>query len=319
MNPSKGRPELYLWLYMPAPPVCIRPSIQQDNVSNEEDLTVQLSEIAFTNSVIRVGIESEMVVTNLMRHWDYMQYSIALYINGDIPSWPGVQVKSVRGLCQRLKGKQGRFRGNLSGKRVDFSGRTVISPDQNLNISQVAIPYLVAKIFTYPEKFTAYNMKKMQKLVSNGASVYPGTNYLIKKNEEMRCSLRYGRLKEIAANLSIGDLVERHLEEDDVVLFNRQPSLHRLSILAHKAKIRPWRTFGLNECTCTPFGADFDGDEMNIHFPQTEEAQAEALNLKHVKCNPINPKSGEPIIDASYLITKKDSFLIEHHLPKYVQ
>lgn len=133
----------------------------------------------------------------------------------------------------------------------------------------------------------------------------------------MKRSLRYGRLADIAANLAIGDVVERHLEDDDVVLFNRQPSLHRLSILAHKAKIKPWRTFRLNECTCTPFGADFDGDEMNLHVPQTEEARTEALNLMGVKYNLITPKSGEPIIaatqdfiTASYLISKRTHSLI---------
>ena len=84
-------------------------------------------------------------------------------------------------------------------------------------------------------------------------------------------------------NLQIGDVVERHIEDGDVVLFNRQPSLHRLSILSHYAKVRPWRTFRLNECVCTPYNADFDGDEMNLHVPQTEEARAEAINLMGVK------------------------------------
>lgn len=315
MDPTKGRPEMYLWRYIPAPPVCIRPSVHQDGASNEDDLTTQLAEIAFTNSIIRAGLDSGMTIGNLMRHWDYLQYSIALYINGDMPSWPGMQVKSVRGLCQRLKGKQGRFRGNLSGKRVDFSGRTVISPDPNLNIGEVAVPDRVAMILTYPERVTDYNKEKLQRLVMNGAKKFPGANYLTKANETMKRSLRYGRLNDIAANLQVGDIVERHLEDGDVVLFNRQPSLHRLSILAHYAKIRPWRTFRLNECTCTPFGADFDGDEMNLHVPQTEEARTEAINLMGVKYNLITPKSGEPIIaatqdfiTASYLISKKDSF-----------
>lgn len=315
MNSTQGRPEMYLWRYVPAPPVCIRPSVQQDGASNEDDLTTQLAEIVFTNAIIRAGLESGMAISQLMQHWDYLQYSIALYINGDMPSWPGMQVKSVRGLCQRLKGKQGRFRGNLSGKRVDFSGRTVISPDPNLKIGQVAVPDRVAKILTYPEQVTSYNINKMRELVANGALKYPGANFIIKKDEEMKRNLRYGRLKELAANLQIGDIVERHLEDDDVVLFNRQPSLHRLSILAHKAKIMPWRTFRLNECTCTPFGADFDGDEMNLHVPQTEEARTEALLLMGVKYNLITPKSGEPIIGAtqdfitaSYLISRKDSF-----------
>lgn len=315
MDGSRGRPEMYLWRYIPAPPVCIRPSVQQDGASNEDDLTTQLAEIAFTNSIIRAGLETGMSVSNLMRQWDYLQYSLALYINGDLPSWPGMQVKSVRGLCQRLKGKQGRFRGNLSGKRVDFSGRTVISPDPNLKIDQVAVPDRVAKILTFPERVNRYNIEKLRGLVSNGALNYPGANYLLKNNEEMRRNLRYGRLKELAANLNIGDIVERHLEDGDVVLFNRQPSLHRLSILSHYAKIRPWRTFRLNECVCTPYNADFDGDEMNLHVPQTEEARAEAINLMGVKNNIITPKSGEPIIAAtqdfitgSFLISRKDAF-----------
>lgn len=315
MNATKGRPEMYLWRYIPAPPVCIRPSVQQDGASNEDDLTTQLAEVAFTNSIIRAGLDSGMSIANLMRQWDYLQFSLALYINGDLPSWPGMQVKSVRGLCQRLKGKQGRFRGNLSGKRVDFSGRTVISPDPNLQIDQVAVPDRVAKILTFPERVNRYNMDKLKSLVANGALNYPGANYLLKNNEEMRRNLRYGRLSELANDLAIGDIVERHLEDGDVVLFNRQPSLHRLSILSHYAKIRPWRTFRLNECVCTPYNADFDGDEMNLHVPQTEEARAEAINLMGVKNNIITPKSGEPIIAAtqdfitgSFLISRKDSF-----------
>ncbi|KAH3683384.1 hypothetical protein WICPIJ_005642 [Wickerhamomyces pijperi] len=272
-----------------------------------------------------------------MEQWDYMQLSVAMYINSDaanpalMPSPGGgggagggaggagggasKSAKPIRGFCQRLKGKQGRFRGNLSGKRVDFSGRTVISPDPNLRIDEVAVPDRVAKVLTYPEKCTRYNKEKLQKLILNGPTVHPGANYLLKKNEDARRNLRYGDRVKLAKQLHYGDVVERHIEDGDVVLFNRQPSLHRLSILSHYAKIRPWRTFRLNECVCTPYNADFDGDEMNLHVPQTEEARAEAINLMGVKNNLLTPKSGEPIIAAtqdfitgSYLISHKDSF-----------
>lgn len=311
-----GRPEKYLWTRIPAPPVCIRPSVMQDAASNEDDLTVKLAEITWVSSLIRSGLESGMSLTGLMEQWDYMQLSLALYINSDTPSGPGMPAtKPIRALCQRLKGKQGRFRGNLSGKRVDFSGRTVISPDPNLRIDEVAVPDRVAKILTYPEKVNRYNINKLRKLVENGAMTYPGANYVLKKDEEVRRNLRYGRRAEIAADLSVGDVVERHLEDGDIVLFNRQPSLHRLSILSHFAKVRPWRTFRLNECVCTPYNADFDGDEMNLHVPQTEEARAEAMTLMGVKSNLVTPKSGEPIIAAtqdfitgSFLISKRDSF-----------
>lgn len=110
-------------------------------------------------------------------------------------------------------------------------------------------------------------------------------------------------------------MVERHLQDGDIVLFNRQPSLHKLSIMAHKAKVMPWRTFRFNECVCTPYNADFDGDEMNLHVPQTEEARAEAMVLMGVTQNLITPRNGEPLIAAtqdfltsSYLLTRKDCF-----------
>lgn len=320
---KSGRPETYIWRYLPAPPVCIRPSVmmQDSPASNEDDLTVKLTEVVWTSSLIKAGLEKGISINNMMEHWDYLQLAVAMYINSDsvnpaiLSGGTGGKIKPIRGFCQRLKGKQGRFRGNLSGKRVDFSGRTVISPDPNLSVDEVAVPDRVAKVLTYPERVTRYNKGKLQQLLVNGPNEYPGANYLLKKDEDARRNLRYGDRVKLAKNLKIGDLVERHLEDGDVVLFNRQPSLHRLSILSHYAKIRPWRTFRLNECVCTPYNADFDGDEMNIHVPQSEEARAEAINLMGVKSNLLTPKSGEPIIAAtqdfitgSYLISHKDSF-----------
>ncbi|SCV06117.1 LANO_0H22474g1_1 [Lachancea nothofagi CBS 11611] len=321
---KSGRPETYIWRYLPAPPVCIRPSVmmQDSPASNEDDLTVKLTEIVWTSSLIKAGLEKGISINNMMEQWDYLQLAVAMYINSDsvnpamMPGGnTGAKTKPIRGFCQRLKGKQGRFRGNLSGKRVDFSGRTVVSPDPNLSIDEVAVPDRVAKVLTYPEMVTRYNKQKLQELVINGPNEHPGANYVLKKNEEARRNLRFGDRMKLAKNLQYGDVVERHLEDGDVVLFNRQPSLHRLSILSHFAKIRPWRTFRLNECVCTPYNADFDGDEMNLHVPQTEEARAEAINLMGVKNNLLTPKSGEPIIAAtqdfitgSYLISHKDSF-----------
>ncbi|CAI5759212.1 unnamed protein product [Candida verbasci] len=325
IDPAKGgRPEMYIWRYLPAPPVCIRPSVMMDSQSNEDDLTVKLTEIVWTSSMIKAGIMKGISINNLMEQWDYLQLSVAMYINSDsanpalMPSAGSGGAKSskpIRGFCQRLKGKQGRFRGNLSGKRVDFSGRTVISPDPNLKIDEVAVPDRVAKVLTYPEKCTRYNKRKLQQLIVNGPDEHPGANYVAKQNEAGKRNLRFGDRVKLAKTLQIGDIVERHIEDGDVVLFNRQPSLHRLSILSHYAKVRPWRTFRLNECVCTPYNADFDGDEMNLHVPQTEEARAEAINLMGVKNNLLTPKSGEPIIAAtqdfitgSYLISHKDSF-----------
>jgi len=316
INPSEGRPEMFLWQYVPAPPICIRPSVAQENASTEDDLTTKLADIVHISSLIRAALLKGQPVQTIMEQWDYLQVQIAMYVNSDVP---GLQQqglgKSIRGFCQRLKGKQGRFRGNLSGKRVDFSGRTVISPDPNLGIDQVAVPILVAKNLTYPERVQAHNIEKLRKCVINGPNVHPGAQQVTKMGSDHKISLKFGKPDQVAKQLRIGDVVERHLEDGDIVLFNRQPSLHKLSIMSHYAKIRPWRTFRLNECVCNPYNADFDGDEMNLHVPQTEEARTEAINLMGVKNNLTTPKSGEPIISATqdfitaaYLLGSKENF-----------
>lgn len=316
LNPKEARPEMFLWQYIPAPPVAIRPSVGQDAASTEDDLTAKLGDIVQSNINLKNALIKGAPVQTIMECWDYMQLQIAVYINSDVPGLNKADLgKPIRGFVQRLKGKQGRFRGNLSGKRVDFSGRTVISPDPNLRVDEVAVPELVAKNMTYPELVTRYNKEKLQQRVRSGMRKWPGANYIVKKGSSFRTKLKFGNLKLMAGQLQEGDMVERHLDDGDIVLFNRQPSLHKLSILAHFVKVRPHRTFRLNECVCTPYNADFDGDEMNLHVPQTEEARAEAMELMGVKNNLATPKNGEPIISAiqdfisaAYLLSSKDNF-----------
>ena len=311
-----GRPEHFIWQYVPAPPVCIRPSVGQEGASTEDDITAKLGDIVFANAALRDSLNKGQTANLIVELWEHLSLQIAMYINSDVPGLQkGEFGKQIRGFVQRLKGKQGRFRGNLSGKRVDFSGRTVISPDPNLNIDEVAIPVIVAKNMTYPELVTRYNRKELQKCVRNGTRTWPGANFVYKAGQDFRLFLKYGNRDHIATELRDGDTVERHLKDGDVVLFNRQPSLHKLSILSHFVRVRPHRTFRLNECVCTPYNADFDGDEMNLHVPQTEEARTEAVQLMGVKHNIVTPKNGEPIISAiqdfvtaSYLLSSKDIF-----------
>ncbi|KAF8629635.1 hypothetical protein AX15_003368 [Amanita polypyramis BW_CC] len=314
MQPKWGRPEEFIWQYIAVPPVCIRPSVAQDGASNEDDLTVKLTEIVFTNALIKQGLSKGAPTPQFMEQWEFLQLSVAMYVNSElpgVPSQPGQ--KPIRGFVQRLKGKQGRFRGNLSGKRVDFSGRTVISPDPNLRIDEVAVPERVAKILTYPERVTPHNVEFLRHAVRNGPDIHPGANYVARGDNKK--FLRFGNRNIIAEGLSIGDTVERHIVDGDIVLFNRQPSLHKLSVMCHRAKVRPWRSFRLNECVCGPYNADFDGDEMNLHVPQTEEARTEALELMNVKNNLVTPRNGEPVIaaiqdfiTASFLLSRKDTF-----------
>ncbi|KAF2475560.1 DNA-directed RNA polymerase III subunit RPC1 [Lindgomyces ingoldianus] len=324
MVPEDGRPEMLIWEYVPVPPVALRPTVKQDSGTTEDDLTNKIGDIAHVSSIIRAGLQRGYPLQTIMEQWDFMQLQIAMYINSDAPglSQQGL-TKHMRGFCQRLKGKGGRFRQNLSGKRVDFSGRTVIGPDPNLGIDEVAVPERVAKNLTYPEKVNSRNIEKLRKLVRRGALRHPGANYVRTRDGKL-VSLIFlsskgqegqSGLDRRAQNLVDGDIVERHLEDGDIVLFNRQPSLHKLSILAHRAKIRPWRTFRLNECVCNPYNADFDGDEMNLHVPQTEEARTEAIELMGVKYNLATPKNGTPIIaaiqdfiTAAYLLSSKNNF-----------
>ena len=311
------KPEDLIVTRVPVPPSCIRPSVVNDvDASNEDDLTVKLSEIIFVNDVIAKRKASGAQMSMIVEDWDYLQLHIALYINSETSGIPFSMrpKKPSRGLVQRLKGKHGRFRGNLSGKRVDFSSRSVISPNPNLHIDEVGVPEYIAKILTFPEKVNAHNIDRLRKLVMNGADKYPGANFVEQKDGK-RVFLRYSNRVEISRNLKYGTTVERHLIEGDKVLFNRQPSLHKLSIMCHKAKVHRHRTLQFNECACTPYNADFDGDEMNLHLPQTMEATAEANVLMGIKNNIVTPRNGEPLIAAiqdfitgGFLLTHKDTF-----------
>lgn len=235
LRPDQGRPEEFIWQYLSVPPVCIRPSVQQDGASNEDDISVKLQEMATCCAVIKLNLFKGGSTSLIMQAWEALQLTVAMYVNSELPGLQAVSgSKPVRGFCQRLKGKQGRFRGNLSGKRVDFSGRTVISPDPNLRIDEVAVPERVAKILTFPERVTIHNIAPLKQAVLNGVDVHPGANYIISVNDGFKKYLKFGSRVHVAENLKIGDTVERHIVDGDIVLFNRQPSLHKLSIMCHR-------------------------------------------------------------------------------------
>jgi DNA-directed RNA polymerase III subunit RPC1 len=328
LNSEAGRPESYLWTYLPVPPANIRPSVPGDQGSTEDDLTTKLSEIIDLNARLRQAIDKDEHMSIQMDYYEKLQDHIAMYINSHAPGLNKTEYgKAIRSFCSRLKGKQGRFRGNLSGKRVNYSGRTVISPDPNLSLEEVGIPIHVAKILSYPETVTEHNKKWLRAMIRRGAEKWPGVNAIRRKyNNPSHISMKYAQnLNTIAKELEVGDVVHRHLVDGDIVLFNRQPSLHKLSILCHQVRIHQGRTFRFNESVCLPYNADFDGDEMNIHVPQTEEARAEALELMGVKHNLVTPKNGAPIIaptqdflTAAYLLSNKDRFFTRHQFSQII-
>ncbi|MHA1595310.1 MAG: DNA-directed RNA polymerase subunit A' [Candidatus Baldrarchaeia archaeon] len=318
IHPKRARPEWMILTVLPVPPIAVRPSITlESGVRSEDDLTHKLVDILRINSRLQENIEAgapQIIIDDL---WELLQYHVITYFDNEVSGIPPARHRSgrvLRTLSQRLKGKEGRFRGNLSGKRVDFSARTVISPDPNLSINEVGVPEFVAKILTVPEKVTEWNIEELKMLVKRGPDQYPGANYII-RTDGRRIDLRFVKDREaIAESLEPGYIVERHLRDGDIVLFNRQPSLHRMSIMAHEVKVLPYRTFRLHLCVCPPYNADFDGDEMNLHVPQSEEARAEARILMRVQNQILSPRYGGPIIGAiqdyitsAYLLTRKDA------------
>jgi len=311
-----ARPEWMILTVLPVPPVSVRPSITlESGVKSEDDLTHKLVDVIRINQRLRENIEAgapQLIVEDL---WELLQYHVTTYFNNEVSGIPPARHRSgraLRTLAQRLKGKEGRFRSNLSGKRVDFSARTVISPDPNLSINQVGVPIEIAKILTVPERVTEWNIEEMRELVLRGPYEHPGCNYIIRPDHK-RIDLRFVKDRKTNADaLEPGYIIERHLRTGDIVLFNRQPSLHRMSIMAHEVKVMPYRTFRLNLCVCPPYNADFDGDEMNLHVPQSEESRAEARILMLVQEQILSPRYGGPIIggiqdyiSAAFLLTRK--------------
>ncbi len=304
INPEVARPEWTVLTVLPVPPVTMRPSIILENGQrSEDDLTHKLVDIIRINQRFKENQDAgapQLIIEDL---WELLQYHVTTYLDNEVAGCPPARHRSgrpLKTLSQRLKGKDGRFRGSLSGKRVNFSARTVISPDPNLSVMEVGIPLAVANEMSIPVQVTSYNIEELRQMALNGPSRAAldqpcGANYVIRPDKR-RLRLAEGNLETVAEQLEPGWTVERQIRDGDIVLFNRQPSLHRMSIMAHRARVMDGRTFRLNPAVCPPYNADFDGDEMNLHIPQTEEARAEAAILVAVEENIRSPRFGGPII-----------------------
>ena len=309
-----GRPEWMILTILPVPPITTRPSITlEDGERSEDDLTHKLVDVIRINQRLENNLEigaPEFILDDL---WELLQYHVTTYFNNEISGLPPARHRSgrqLKTLSQRLKTKSGRFRLNLTGKRVDFSARTVISPDQNIGVNEVGIPKLIAKELTVPIKITENNFDELKACIERGPDGIHGANYVI-RTDGMRKKINELTKEFILEELKPGFIIERHIHDGDIVLFNRQPSLHRMSIMAHRVRVMPHKTFRLNLTVCKPYNADFDGDEMNVHVPQTAEARAEAEQLMLVEENIRSPRFGGPIIGADqdyisgcYLLTK---------------
>ncbi len=314
LDPKSARPEWMILTVLPIPSVSMRPSITlESGERSEDDLTHKLGDIVRINQRLFENINAgapEIIIEDL---WDLLQYHVTTFFNNDVAQLPPARHRSgepLKTISERIKSKEGRIRYNLAGKRTNFSARTVISPDCMLKINEVGVPEEMAKKLTVPERVQAWNMEYLKSLVKNGPDKYIGATYVIRPDGKKK-RITDETKEELLEELQPGYVVERHLVDGDVAIFNRQPSLHRMSMMCHRVKVLPYNTFRMNVAVCKPYNADFDGDEMNLHIPQTEEARAEAEVLMEVQTQLISPAFGlavmgltQDAITGNFLLTK---------------
>ncbi|MEK6916982.1 MAG: DNA-directed RNA polymerase subunit A', partial [Nanoarchaeota archaeon] len=313
-DPSVMRPEWAILTLLAIPPVTMRPSITlESGERSEDDLTHKLGDVVRINQRLFENINAgapEIIIEDL---WDLLQYHITTFFDNNVAQLPPARHRSgqpLKTITERIKSKEGRIRHNLAGKRTNFSSRTVISPDSMIDLDEVGVPKVVAMKLSIPEKVTEWNKEYLKTYIKRGPSVYPGANYVIRPDGKKK-KITEETKEQLIEELDFGFEVERHLIDGDIAIFNRQPSLHRMSMMSHRIKVIPGLTFRLNPAVCAPYNADFDGDEMNLHIPQTEEARAEAEILMEVRTQLISPRYGLGIIacnhdsiGGNYMLTK---------------
>jgi len=263
IDPERTRPEWMILTVLPVPPVTARPSITLDSGQrSEDDLTHKLVDIIRINQRFMENREAgspQLIIEDL---WELLQYHVTTFVDNEISGTPPAHHRSgrpLKTLSQRLKGKDGRFRGSLSGKRVNYSSRTVISPDPTLSVNEIGVPEQIAKEMTQKVKITRNNMDEIVEFVKRGPERHPGANY-VKRQDGRRLKVKEKNAEALAERITqedengdpqgLGWTVERHLRDGDVVLFNRQPSLHRMSMMAHEVVVMPYKTFRLNTTVC---------------------------------------------------------------------
>jgi len=298
-SPIYSRPDWMICQVMSVPPPAVRPSVKHDaQQRSEDDLSHILVNIIKTNKTLQDKIQNN-APSNVIDDWTMvLQYYVATQVDNKIPGVASVAQRSgrpLKSIKDRLNGKGGRMRGNLMAKRVDFSARSVITADPNISIKELGIPMKIAKNITKPVIVNKINKNFLTKLVQNGPEVWPGAKMLEKANGEV-ITLRYFTDR-ASINLEEGDIVHRHMMDGDAILFNRQPTLHRMSMMCHIARImKRGDTFRMNVADTKPYNADFDGDEMNLHMPQDPESEAELKNLAAVPYQIVSPANNSSII-----------------------
>ena len=319
-DPDNTTPESLVMRALPVPPSCIRPTNKSSNIARkEDDMTQKLLSIEKDNLSLPQK-QLNKSPNDFLKDLQAFQIEVGEYIDVDplakkmVVGTNPQKMAKTKGIVQKLGSKSGRIRGNILGKRVDQSARTVISPDDNLFMDQMGMPKYMASILTYPETVTPLNIIRLTESVIKGPDNSGGAN-AIEKTDGEKFQLGKRDMKRVLP-LQFGWKVERHLMDGDVSIVNRQPSLHRVSIQAHSLRLLYGKTFRLNLSVTTPYGADFDGDEMCTHVQRSVETKVEAMELMMVPKNFINPQSGSPImalkqnsLTGLHILSLRDTFL----------
>uniref|UniRef100_A0A0E0Q037 DNA-directed RNA polymerase subunit n=1 Tax=Oryza rufipogon TaxID=4529 RepID=A0A0E0Q037_ORYRU len=304
-----------------------RPSISSSLGIMEHPQNVLLSKVQESNLALQQSIAASNHMEVLRRWMDLQRNVNVLYDSTK-------NEKNANGIRQLLEKKEGILRQKMMGKRVNYACRSVISPDPYLAVNEIGIPPVFATRLTYPEKVTPWNARKLQEAINNGADIHPGATHYRDNNNMYKLQAAPPKRRAIAKMLpaSRGSIsqpgkdpkcefeskvVYRHLQDGDVVLVNRQPTLHKPSMMAHVVRVLPGeKTIRMHYANCSTYNADFDGDEMNVHFPQDEISRAEAINIVDANKQYIGPRSGDAVrgliqdhIIGAVLLTKLDTFL----------
>lgn len=285
----------YIMTVLPIPPSIIRtPNITSgQTVRGQNDMTLNIVEIIKISTEFRKqkGLGAMDRILNDIREALFTQ--ISLYISNSTTSASDHFKKNstnLQGVLDRLKGKQGRFRLNLMGKRSNYTARTVVSGDANLGIGELGVPKSIANTLTKPVRINACNEIHWNQVMSTD----PERIKRIEDGEGTQINLNYVSKSNVI--LCAGHIIHRVLQDGDWVLFNRQPSLHKQSLMAHRIRVLPYSSFRMNLSATSPYNADFDGDEMNMHVPQTLLATADISEICAVSQQFISKTNNKPIM-----------------------
>jgi DNA-directed RNA polymerase beta' subunit/intein/homing endonuclease len=295
--PARTRPEALMFKALPVRPVAVRPPHRSGSQRRDDDITHKLSDVVKNNRRVRAKLDANADPADIVSQVDLLQLDVMQLIENSGSGGAQARMKAtnrqLKSIASRLKGKEGRVRNNLMGKRVDFSARSVISAEPNISVDEVGVPVRIAMTLTFPEIVHAGNIERLRRMVSNGPQVYPGARMF--RRDGITFSLERPEPR-VRTELRVGDVVERHLVDGDVVLFNRQPSLHRMSMMCHRVRVMPHDTLRLNVLVTEAYNADFDGDECNVHVPQCAATAIEIDRLASVKNQIVSPRHHRPII-----------------------